>query len=313
MTIAYHCSHEQFSPSQLLQYAIHAEQAGFDAIHSSDHFHPWSVRQGNSGFSFSWIAAAMQATSLPYSMVCAPGQRYHPAIVAQAIATIAELFPNRFSIELGSGEAINEAITGELWPDKQKRNERLLQCADVIRKLLNGEEVNAEGHIRVHEAKLYTLPTVIPPLFCAGVSPETIAWAAGWCDGILTTADNADDAKAKKEKFVSSGGENKPFCVQFSFSYAHNREEAITGAYDQWRSNLLSQEDLQNLSKPEQFDEKTATITLEEIKEKINIISSIDELQDIIESFRGIGINKLSLHNINRNQELFLSDFRHIK
>src|SRR5690349_14422670 len=116
--ICYHASHEQFAPSQLLRLAIAAEDAGFDGVHSSDHFHPWSVRQGQSGFSFSWIAAALQATTLPFSMVCAPGQRYHPAIVAQAISTLAELFPGRINFELGSGEAINEIITGEEWPSK---------------------------------------------------------------------------------------------------------------------------------------------------------------------------------------------------
>src|SRR5688572_26360512 len=123
--IFYHASHEQFPPSELLQLAKMAELAGFDGVHSSDHFHPWSERQGQSGFSFSWIAAAMQATHLPFSMVCAPGQRYHPAIVAQAIATLAEMFPGRFSVELGSGEALNESITGDVWPQKEERNARL--------------------------------------------------------------------------------------------------------------------------------------------------------------------------------------------
>src|SRR5687768_1180174 len=140
--VCYHASHEQFSPSELLQYTLMAEQAGFEGIHSSDHFHPWSVRQGQSGFTFSWIAAAMQVTMLPFSMVCAPGQRYHPAIVAQAIATLCELFPGRINFELGSGEALNEVITGEEWPDKKTRNDRLLECVEIIRRLLAGEEVH---------------------------------------------------------------------------------------------------------------------------------------------------------------------------
>lgn len=119
MKLAYHASHEQFSPSHLLKLAALAEQAGFDAIHSSDHFYPWSMRQGHSGYTFSWIGAAMQITRIPFSMVCAPGQRYHPAIVAQAIASIAEMFPGRIDVELGSGEALNEKITGEDWPSKK--------------------------------------------------------------------------------------------------------------------------------------------------------------------------------------------------
>src|SRR5438874_6590757 len=132
--IGYQASHEQFKPSQLLEWAILAEKAGFKAINSSDHFHPWSERQGQSGYAFAWLGAAMQATSLPFGVVCSPGQRNHPAIVAQAAATLNEMFPGRFWVALGSGEAINERITGEKWPAKPERNARLLECAQIIRR-----------------------------------------------------------------------------------------------------------------------------------------------------------------------------------
>ncbi|MBC7902856.1 MAG: LLM class flavin-dependent oxidoreductase [Gemmatimonadaceae bacterium] len=131
--LCYHASHEQFAPSRLLKLVIEAEKAGVESIHSSDHFHPWSVAQGQSGFSFAWLGAAMQATTVPFSVVCAPGQRYHPTIVAQSTATLSEMFPGRLNVELGSGEALNEMITGEPWPDKQTRNERLLESVNVIR------------------------------------------------------------------------------------------------------------------------------------------------------------------------------------
>ena len=132
-TIGYHASHEQHPPSRLLQDVARAEAAGFAAVSSSDHFTPWSERQGESGFAWSWLGAAMHATSLPFGVVNAPGQRYHPAIVAQAIATLLELFPGRLAVALGSGEASNEHITGARWPDKAARNERLLECVHVIR------------------------------------------------------------------------------------------------------------------------------------------------------------------------------------
>src|SRR5688500_5364077 len=106
--IGYHASHEQFKPSQLLKWVRLAETSGFDVINCSDHFHPWSKRQGQSGFSFAWLGAAMQTTTLPFGVVCAPGQRYHPAIIAQAIATLCEMFPERFWVSIGSGEALNE-------------------------------------------------------------------------------------------------------------------------------------------------------------------------------------------------------------
>jgi coenzyme F420-dependent glucose-6-phosphate dehydrogenase len=116
--IGYQASHEQFSPSALLRYAILAEKAGFECVNCSDHFHPWSEAQGESGFSFAWLGAALQATHIPFGVVCAPGQRQHPAIVAQAAATLSEMFPERFWMALGSGEVLNEQITGEKWPLK---------------------------------------------------------------------------------------------------------------------------------------------------------------------------------------------------
>jgi alkanesulfonate monooxygenase SsuD/methylene tetrahydromethanopterin reductase-like flavin-dependent oxidoreductase (luciferase family) len=117
--IGYQASHEQFAPSHLLKLVKRAEEAGFTAVNSSDHFHPWSTEQGQSGYAFAWLGAAMHQTGLPFGSVCAPGQRYHPAIVAQAIATLSEMFEGRFWIALGSGEALNERITGERCPDKK--------------------------------------------------------------------------------------------------------------------------------------------------------------------------------------------------
>ena len=168
--IGYHASHEQFKPSELLTWAIQAAQAGFQAINCSDHFHPWSERQGQSGFSFAWLGAVMHATSVPCGVVCAPGQRYHPAIVAQAMATLAEMFPERFWISLGSGEALNERITGEKWPAKPERNARLVECVEIIRRLLQGETVTHHGLVVVEEAKLYTRPEKQPLIIGAVVT-----------------------------------------------------------------------------------------------------------------------------------------------
>ena len=123
--IGFHAGQEQHSPSALLRYTLRAQQAGFTTASCSDHLHPWSERQGHSGFSWSWLGGALQATSLPIGVVCAPGGRYHPAIVAQAVATLLEMFPGRFWIAVGSGESLNEVVTGEPWPEKPVRNARL--------------------------------------------------------------------------------------------------------------------------------------------------------------------------------------------
>src|ERR671916_3378172 len=153
--IGFHNSHEQVHPAKLLTSTQHAEEVGFTAAMSSDHFSPWSARQGQSAFGWSWLGAALATTSLPFGAVNAPGQRYHPAIVAQAIATLGSMFPGRFWVALGSGEASNEHITGDGWPRKEVRTQRLEECVDVIRRLLEGEEGTHEGLVTGDRARLW--------------------------------------------------------------------------------------------------------------------------------------------------------------
>jgi G6PDH family F420-dependent oxidoreductase len=128
----------------------------------SDHFSPWSERQGHSAFAWSWLGAALQSTSLPFGVVNAPGQRYHPAIIAQAMATLEAMYPGRFWTALGTGETSNEHITGQAWPRKDVRNARLGECVDVIRRLHAGEEVSHDGLVTVDRARVWTLPDVPP-------------------------------------------------------------------------------------------------------------------------------------------------------
>src|SRR3954463_16832517 len=140
--IGYHASHEPFAPSELLRLVGLAERAGFDCAMSSDHFRPWGAAQGHSGFAWSWLGAALQATALPIGVISAPGYRYHPAIIAQGAATLAEMFPERTWLALGSGQRLNEDVAGLPWPDKAERNARLSECATIIRALLRGETVS---------------------------------------------------------------------------------------------------------------------------------------------------------------------------
>jgi probable non-F420 flavinoid oxidoreductase len=307
--LCYHASHEQFAPSHLLKLVVQAEAAGFEGIHSSDHIAPWSVRQGHAGFTFSWIAAALQATSLPFSMICTPGQRLHPAVAAHAIATLGEMFPGRINFELASGEALNEHVTGEAWPEKPIRNKRLKECYDVIAKLLRGDEVSNDGLVKVKEAKIYSLPTETPLLFCAALSEETAKWAGQWADGLITTADSREETEKKLSAFRSNGGEGKPCYVQYSFSYAKTEQEAIDGAYHQWRSNLAENDALSDFTKPEQYDEAAKDITKKDVAEKIPMITKAEQLWENISEFEGLGIDRISLHNVNTAHEYFIEDF----
>ncbi len=307
--IGYHASHEQFKPSELLEYVKLAEQAGFQAINCSDHFHPWSKRQGQSGFAFAWLGAALQSTSLPCGVVCAPGQRYHPAIVAQAVATLGEMFPNRFWISVGSGEALNERITGEKFPAKEERNARLLECVTVMRKLLNGETVTHFGKVNVEEAKLYTLPEIQPLIIGAAVTTPTAEWVAGWADGMITINAPMDQLKQTVEAFRKNGGEKKPMYLKLQLSYAKREEDALQGAYDQWRTNIFSGKVLGELWKVEQFDALGDMVQPDQIREMVHVSSDVQTHIDWIKRYIDLGFEKIILHNVNRNQEFFINEF----
>src|SRR5215210_7407012 len=224
--VGIHASHEQIAPSALLQAMRDAEAAGFQRAWSSDHFSPWSESQGESGFAWSWLGAVMQATAMPYGVVNAPGQRYHPAVIAQAAATLCEMFPGRLSVALGSGEFSNEHITGAPWPAKPVRKARLRECVDVIRALFAGEVVDHDGLVRVDRAKLWTLPEQPPPLLATAVSVETAGWAGEWADGLVTIQQPREHLERMLAAFREGGGERKPVAVQVHLSWAPTDEEA---------------------------------------------------------------------------------------
>lgn len=307
--IGYHASHEQFTPSDLLKWAVMAEQAGFGAVNSSDHFHPWSEQQGQSGYSFAWLGAAMQATKLPFGVVCAPGQRNHPAIVAQAAATLAQLFPGRFWMALGSGEALNENITGDKWITKPERNARLKECVDIIKRLLNGETVTHYGRVTVQEAKLYTLPQQLPLLVGAAVSQKTAEWMGNWADGLITVHKPLNELKATIEGFKKNGGEGKPLFLKVQLSYAHAEKEALNGAFEQWRTNVLSGEILDDLWQVKQYEAAAQFVRPEDLKESVLISSDPKQFINWIQSYIDLGFERIILHNVNRDQETFIKDF----
>src|SRR3954454_11061193 len=147
--LGFHASHELYPPSALLRHVRRAEQAGFRAAMCSDHFHPWTPAQGQSGYSFAWLGAGVEAPSLQMGRISCPPFRNHPAIVAQAAATLAEMYPGRFWLALGTGQALNEHVTGRDWPPKPERQARVRDASDVIRALWAGEAVTRHGHVRV--------------------------------------------------------------------------------------------------------------------------------------------------------------------
>jgi probable non-F420 flavinoid oxidoreductase len=304
--VGYHASHEQHRPGDLLRHARAAEDCGFTAVSSSDHVAPWSRAQGESGFAWSWLGAAMQATSLPFGVVNAPGQRYHPVIVAQAIATLCDLFPGRCWVALGSGEASNEHVTGDPWPRKSIRNQRLLECVEVIRALLRGEEVSHDGQVRVDRARLWTLPSEPPPLFVAALSEETAGWAGQWADGLLTVHLPPPQLRRMIDAFRAGGGEGKPVAVQAKVAYADTDDDALAAAYEQWRTNVFDSALMADLETVEQFEIAATHVPPDAVADAVLCSADPARHAAFLHELVDCGVDHLYVHQVPRQQEAFL-------
>lgn len=308
MKIGYHASHEQFSPSRLLKLVQLAEKAGFQCVLSSDHFHPWGDNQGESGFAWTWLGAAMHATNLEFGIVNAPGQRYHPAIIAQAVATLYEMFPKRFWMAAGSGQALNENITGEKWPEKAERNKRLEECVDIMRQLWRGKSVTRQGIIKIREAKLFTIPPKVPVVYGAALTEETARWASTWSDGLITVSKPLEELKKMVQAFKEKGT-GKPMLLKVQVSYDDNIDDALQGAWEQWRNNIFPSHLLSHLTAPKQFDALGDKVRKEEMEEHVLISNKPQYFIDKINAFTELGFEKIILHNVNTNQEMGIDFF----
>ena len=306
--VGFHASHEQIAPARLLRAVQRAEEAGFDAAMCSDHFEPWSVRQGESGYAWSWLGAALQATRLPFGVVTAPGQRYHPAIAAQAIATLESMFPGRFWAALGSGEAVNEHVTGEPYPPKDERDSRLRETVTVIRRLLAGEEVSTDGLIRVDRARIWSLPPVPPPLIGAAVSTETARECAEWADGLITVDQPRDALRAVIDAYRDAGGHG-PTAVQVHLSWAPTDEEALAIAHDQWRTGVLPGPAIWEIDRPEAFDAATADATPDDVARTVQVSSDPARHLAKLAELADVGADRVFLHHVGTEQDEFIDVF----
>lgn len=298
--VGFHASHEQIPPGQLLEDVQLAEQAGFDAAMCSDHFAPWSSRQGEAGFTWSWLGAAMATTGLTFGTVNAPGQRYHPAIIAQASATLASMFPGRFWMCLGTGQYMNEYVTGEKWPRKEVRDERLLECADIIRRLHRGETVTHHGHVTVEDAKLWTLPQEPPQLFQPTLSPRSAAQGARWADGIATINQPMDRLREIVDAYRGAGGDGR-MILQVHVAWAPTDDEARAIARDQWSSNVFPTAVATDVL-TEHLDALGEASTDEQIQDACLVESDLGRLTERIREMVDLGFDAVYLHQVSQQQ-----------
>jgi probable non-F420 flavinoid oxidoreductase len=306
--IGFHCSHENHTPSDLLRYVQMAEDNGFEAAMCSDHFMPWR-ESGESGFAWSWLGAAMQATHFDFGMVCAPGQRYHPAIIAQAAATLGEMFPGRIWCALGSGQNLNEHITGGGWPAKPLRQQRLEECVQIIRALWMGETVTHRGLVTVDEAKIYTRPATAPRIYGAALSNESAAWVGGWADGIITTAKPAAEQGQFIDAFRRGGGAGKPMALQVLVAWDPDINRARQQAWERWRTNIHGARVQAELKTPADFDAVSSHVRPEDMDQMMRISTNLDDYVTWLQQDIDMGFERIYIFTAMRDQAPFIAAF----
>lgn len=244
---------------------------------------------------------------MSFGTVCAPGQRYHPAVIAQAAATLSEMFPDRFWLAVGSGEALNESITGQAWPAKHERNRRLHEAVDIIRALWAGEQVTTRGLVVTEAARLYSRPRVPPLLLGAALSPDTASWVGSWADGLITVPGPREAMRVRIDAFRERAGEAKPMFLQVPVSFARTDDEAASAAHDQWRHCVLPAAQLADLPSPSAFDRATADVELRSVRSSVRVSSDIRRHLDWLHQDRELGFAGIYLHNVARDhQERFI-------
>ena len=307
--IGFHASHEQWSPSVLLRFVQQAEVAGFTAAMSSDHFHPWTQRGGGSGFAWTWLGAALQATRLPFGVVSAPGQRYHPAVIAQAAATVDDLFPGRFWLAVGSGEFLNEHITGDPWPPKRQRNARLREAADVIRALWRGDTVDHDGLVRVRAATLHTRTRTPVPLLGAALTQTTAEWMGEWTDGLITAGHRVAPLRRVVEAFHRGGGRGKRLVLQAAVCHGADADQALRDAFARWPHGALGTTLLADLETPGHFDEATRSLSPEALRDTVHVASDPARHREWIEELLPLGFDEIQLSHVGQDVEGFIRVF----
>ncbi|MCR5864186.1 MULTISPECIES: TIGR03885 family FMN-dependent LLM class oxidoreductase [Aquincola] len=309
---SFHASQEQFPPEQLLALAQQAEAAGFDAVFSSDHAQPWSPSQGHSALSWVWLGAALQATRrLRFGTITVPGGwRYQPLVLAQGIATLQRLYPGRLPwVALGSGEAVNEGLVGQGWPDKPERNQRLQRAAQAMRRLLDGERVTEPGPPAVVDARLWCRPPQRTVLVGAATSVETARWLGGWAEGLLTVSHDLQQLRALIAAFREQAGPDKPVHVKVDLSWADTDAQALEQAFEQWRFNAGGSQANADARQPEDFVRLTAHLRPEDMRAKVMVAADLGRHVDHLRQVAALGVTSIDLHQVGGDQAAFIEAF----
>jgi G6PDH family F420-dependent oxidoreductase len=305
MKIGYFLSSEECGPGELVAQARMAEEARFNGLWISDHFHPWNDAQGHSPFVWSVIGAVAEATSsmkLTTAVTC-PTIRVHPAIVAQAAATCALLLEGRFALGLGSGEALNEHILGERWPAADERLEMLEEAVSVIRKLWQGGMQSHRGrYYTVENARIYDLPERTPPILISGFGPKATSLAARIGDGFCTVGPDREAvekfrSETPREKVLVAGG--------IKVCWGEDESSARATAHRLWPNDQLPGELAQILPTPAHFEQASELISEDMVAESVPCGPDLDAHLQAIKAYEDAGFDELYIQQIGGGNERF--------
>ena len=298
MRIGYFLSSEEYTPRELVDQARLAEQAGFEALWISDHFHPWNDEQGQSPFVWSVIGAIAEVTDLPVTTaVTCPTVRIHPAVVAQAAATAAVMLDGRFTLGVGSGEALNEHILGGPWPSADVRLEMLEEAVELMRELWTGETVTRQGrHYAVDTARIYTRPDQPPPVFVSGFGPKATHLAARIGDGYINTSPDAELVSMFKQE---SGG--KPAMAGLKVAWAENEDTGAEIAHRLWANSGLPGELAQVLPSPQHFEQASQLVTEEMTRSSVVCGPDLDTHIEAFTPYAEAGYDEVYVANMGPN------------
>jgi G6PDH family F420-dependent oxidoreductase len=307
MELGYALSSEEHRPLDLIRHARQAEGHGFTFALISDHFHPWIDRQGQSPFVWSvagGIAATTDALRLGTGVTC-PTIRIHPAIVAQAAATAADMMPGRFFLGVGTGENLNEHVLGARWPSASERLEMLEEAVEVMRLLWRGETCSFEGkHYRVEDARIYTLPSDPIDVVVAASGPEAAELAGRVGDGLVSTSPDLELVEAFRE-----AGGTGPVYGQLTVCWADTEEEARRTALEWWPNGGLEGPLSQELPLPAHFEEAAAMVTEEDIAETVVCGPAAELHLEGIARFVDAGFDHVYVHQVGPDQEGFFEHY----
>jgi G6PDH family F420-dependent oxidoreductase len=271
----------------------------------SDHFHPWVDRQGHSPFVWSVLGAISGATDgIPIGTgVTCPTIRIHPAIVAQAAATAADMLPGRFWLGVGTGENLNEHVTGARWPAADERLEMLEEAIEVIRELWKGEATTHRGkHYTVEGARIYTLPDELPPIYVAAKGERAVELAAA-NDGLISTKPDREIV----ERFSKAGGEGKPTLGMLHVCYAETEDEAKRVAREWWPNSALPGQLAVELPLPEHFEQAAELLTEDDVCGAITCGPDPEIHADAFRRYADAGYDRAYVHAIGPDQEKFFA------